>query len=84
MEIIKLANHQQVCSVKNEKGEICSGHLKEWMTAPDSVIKQLKPGQRLYRCKRCKTAYMSPPQNHLHAGEGGVMLPPQTPEVIIK
>ena len=79
-EIIKLDKQQSVCTIKNEKGEICSGHLKEYMTASDSLRKQLPAKHTLYRCKRCKAVYMSPNQEHLHDAKGGVVLPPQTDE----
>jgi hypothetical protein len=81
VEIIKLEGKHFVCTIKNEKGDICSGHLKEYMTAPDSVRKQVTQGFKLYRCKRCKTIYASPPQEHLHASKEDEVIPPQNVEV---
>ena len=84
VEIIKIESIYHVCTIKNEKGEICSGHLKEWMTAPDSVRKQVPAGYKLYRCKRCKAAYAGPPQEHLHASKQSQVIPPQNIEVTTK
>ena len=86
-EIIRSDQKMSNCSIKNEKGEICGGHLKEYMLAPDSMRKQLPAKYSLYRCKRCKAVYMAPGQQHLYAGKGGSVLPPQTdeePEVLAK
>jgi hypothetical protein len=80
VEVIKLDKAQTVCTIKNEKGEICSGHLKEFMLAPDAIRKQAPANFTLYRCKRCKAVYMAPSQAHLHAGKGGNVLNPQTDE----
>ena len=82
VEITKLESKHFVCTVKNEKGEICSGHLKEYMTAPDSVRKQVQQGYKLYRCKRCKTIYAGPAHEHLHGANKGEVIPPQILEVV--
>lgn len=85
MEIIKIDTKATVCTIKNEKGEICSGHLKQWLDAPNDVRKQVPKGYQLYRCKRCRAAYMGPLHEHLIAAKGGQVLNPQTdeePEVI--
>lgn len=82
LEIAKLEGIHHVCTKKNEKGEICSGHLKEWMTAPDVVVKQTPAGYKLYRCKRCRAAYSAPAQEHLRAAKSGQVIPPQNLEVL--
>ena len=57
---------QTVCTVKNEKGENCQGHVKQWQTAPPDVISKAAPGNTIHRCHRCFTIYEGPPQEYLH------------------
>lgn len=57
---------QTVCTVKNEKGENCSGHLKQWLTAPEEIVKQAAAGNTIHRCQRCAAVYEGPPQEYLH------------------
>ncbi|HSB09497.1 MAG TPA: hypothetical protein VLM38_08270 [Blastocatellia bacterium] len=57
---------QTVCTVKNEKGENCQGHVKQWSTAPADVVKKAAPGNTIHRCQRCFTIYEGPPQEYLH------------------
>ena len=57
---------QTVCTVKNEKGENCQGHVKQWLTAPDEVNGKAAPGNAIHRCQRCFTVYEGPPQEYLH------------------
>ena len=57
---------QTVCTVKNEKGENCQGHVKQWQTAPPDVISKAAPGNTIHRCQRCLTIYEGPPQEYLH------------------
>jgi hypothetical protein len=57
---------QTVCTMKNEKGERCQGHVKEWQTAPPDLLKKAAPGNRLHRCQRCYTIYEGPPQQFLY------------------
>lgn len=81
IEIIKLDQLQTVCTVKDDKGKNCWGHLKEYLTAPQELIRQLPVKHKLYRCRRCLTIYTTPAQNHLHVSKDGTVLPPQTDEV---
>lgn len=57
---------QTVCTVKNEKGENCQGHVKQWQTAPADVVAKAAPGNTIHRCQRCFTIYEGPPQQYLH------------------
>lgn len=57
---------QTVCTVKNEKGVNCTGHVKQWLTAPQDVIERAAPGNTIHRCQRCYTIYEGPPQEYLH------------------
>jgi hypothetical protein len=57
---------QTVCTVKNEKGERCQAHVKQWLTAPQDVIEKAAPGNTIHRCQRCFTIYEGPPQEYLH------------------
>jgi len=57
---------QTVCTVKNEKGEKCQGHVKQWSTAPPDVVSKAAPGNTIHRCQRCLAIYEGPPQEYLH------------------
>ena len=63
---LPMAIGQTVCTVKNEKGERCQGHVKEWQTATPDEMKKAAPGNRLHRCQRCWTIYEGPPQEFLY------------------
>lgn len=69
METIRLEAPQSVCTVKDERGNICAGYLKEWMTAPQEALMGLPSGYKLYRCRTCGKLYASPPQQHLRASK---------------
>jgi hypothetical protein len=61
-----LMTGQTVCTVKNEKGEKCQGHVKQWLTAPTEIAADAAPGNTIHRCQRCFTIYEGPPQEYLH------------------
>lgn len=77
MEIIKQEKSITNCIVKNEKGDMCSGHLKEYLVASDEIRKQIPAKHSIYRCRRCLALYTMPNQNHLQEGKTGVLLAPQ-------
>jgi|GEM_PF-1704196 hypothetical protein len=94
MEILTLQNPdiQHNCTVKkvDDKGKesVCNGHLREWLTVPDDLRKQLKPGETYYRCRRCGAVYRGPLRRHLRgvqATTGALIpqpvLPPQSPVI---
>jgi len=60
---------QTVCTVKNEKGENCQGHVKQWQTASDEIVSKAAAGNTLHRCQRCFTIYEGPPQEYLHPNQ---------------
>jgi hypothetical protein len=57
---------QTVCTVKNEKGQNCTGHVKQWLTASPEIKQKAAPGNLLHRCQRCYAIYEGPPQEYLH------------------
>lgn len=57
---------QTVCTVKDEKGKNCTGHLKQWFNPPAEVASKAAPGNTLHRCQRCFALYEGPPQEFLH------------------
>ena len=65
-EYLPLVAGQTVCTVKNEKGERCQAHVKQWQTAPADVVKKAAAGNAIHRCQRCYTIYEGPPQEYLH------------------
>jgi hypothetical protein len=65
-EFLPLTAGQTVCLVKNEKGENCWGHMKQWYTAPKELLAKAAAGNTLHRCQRCGTIYEGPPQEYLH------------------
>lgn len=65
-EYLPLVVGQTVCTVKNEKGQNCTGHVKQWNLAPADAVKKAAPGNTLHRCQRCFTIYEGPPQEYLH------------------
>jgi hypothetical protein len=65
-EYLPLALGQTVCTVKNEKGENCQAHVKQWLTAPPEVVRKAAPGNTIHRCQRCYAIYEGPPQEFLH------------------
>lgn len=60
---------QRACDEKDEKGNVCCGHLKRWYDYPPEVAARvaqlcaLKDGKNaeLYRCENCKTLYRPNP-----------------------
>jgi len=63
---LPLMTGQTVCTVKDAKGNNCTGHVKQWLTAPPEVIKQAAEGNTIHRCQRCYATYEGPPQEYLH------------------
>ncbi len=57
---------QTVCTVKDEKGQNCTGHVKQWFLAPADVASKAADGNALFRCQRCFAIYEAPMQEYLH------------------
>ena len=65
-EYLPLVAGQTVCTVKDDKGKKCTGHVKQWLSAPDEVFEKAAPGNSIHRCQRCFAIYEGPPQEYLH------------------
>jgi hypothetical protein len=65
-----LMTGQTVCTVKDEKGQNCAGHLKQWFTAPSEIQAKAAPGNTIHRCQRCAALYEGPTQEYLHPKAG--------------
>jgi hypothetical protein len=78
MNITKLDKAIANCIVKDEKGKMCAGHLKEYQTAPENLKKQVSAKEGLYRCRRCLALYTMPNQSHLKDSKDAILLLPQT------
>src|ERR687894_634271 len=61
----KITNAQTVCNVKNEKGKLCNGHLKQLRTGGEGSEVHLRGDDVLYKCQSCGTLYMGPPLGHV-------------------
>jgi hypothetical protein len=61
----KIANAQTVCNVKNEKGKLCNGHLKQLRTGGEPAEVHLRGDDVLFKCQVCGTLYMGPPLGHV-------------------
>jgi hypothetical protein len=57
---------QTVCTRKDEKGQNCTGHVKQWYTAAPEIKARAASGNTLHRCQRCFTIYEGPPQEFLY------------------
>ncbi|HEX8847055.1 MAG TPA: hypothetical protein VF791_20600 [Pyrinomonadaceae bacterium] len=61
----KITNAQTVCNVKNEKGKLCNGHLKQLGTGGEPAEIHLRGDDVLFKCQSCGTLYMGPPLGHV-------------------
>ena len=61
----KITNAQTVCNVKNEKGKLCNGHLKQMGTGGEPAQVHLRGDDVLFKCQSCGTLYMGPPLGHV-------------------
>src|SRR5947208_6665160 len=61
----KITNAQTVCNVKNEKGKLCNGHLKQLQTGGEPAEIHLRGDDVLFKCQVCGTLYMGPPLGHV-------------------
>ena len=52
---------QRACDEKNDKGQVCCGHLKRWYDYPAQVATRVGKNVELYRCENCKTLYKPHP-----------------------
>jgi len=61
----KITNAQTVCNVKNEKGKLCNGHLKQLRSGGEEAEVHSRGDDVLYKCQSCSTLYMGPPLGHV-------------------
>ena len=52
----------RACNERDEKGRLCTGHLKRWFGFGDEVKKQFGASAEIYRCEHCKTLYLPNPE----------------------
>jgi len=62
------APRMRACSLKDEKGKLCAGHLKRWYFFGDEVKKLYGGNAEIYRCERCKTIYLPNPEEQARTG----------------
>jgi hypothetical protein len=60
---------QRACDEKDEKGNLCVGHLKRWFTPDEAALKELGKDTEIYRCERCHTLYRPVPADRSTAGQ---------------
>jgi hypothetical protein len=61
----EIVNAQTVCNVKNEKGKLCNGHIKQLHTGGEAARVHLRGEDVLYKCQSCGAFYMGPPLGHV-------------------
>lgn len=61
----RLEAGRTVCNVRNEKGKLCNGHLKQLPMGGEPAAAYLRGDDVLYKCQICGTLYMGPPLGHL-------------------
>ncbi len=59
---------QRACSQKDEKGELCVGHLKRWYQAPAEVVSAAGHDAQVFRCERCHALYLPSAKDTSSAG----------------
>ncbi len=48
----------RACNERDDKGKLCTGHLKRWHGFGDEVKKLFGENAEVYRCEHCKTLYL--------------------------
>jgi hypothetical protein len=67
-KIRRRAPRMRACSLKNDKGKLCAGHLKRWYFFPPEVAERFGADAELYRCERCLTIYLPNEQEPSRSG----------------
>ena len=57
-KVRRRAPRMRACSVKDEKGKLCVGHLKRWYFFGEEVANLYGSDAEVYRCEKCKTLYL--------------------------
>jgi len=58
---------QRACDEKNEKGQLCGGHLKRWYDYPPEIEALVGQKGEIYRCEYCKTLYRPDPRERVRS-----------------
>lgn len=66
LKVKRRVPRMRACDEKDEKGEICSGHLKRTFDDPPEIRQQF--GEEIYRCERCRTIYLPNPREKPRTG----------------
>jgi len=67
-KIRQRAPRMRACSLKDEKGKMCAGHLKRWYFFGEEIKKLYGENAEIYRCERCKAIYLPNPQEEPRSG----------------
>lgn len=67
-KIRRRAPRMRACSLKNDKGKLCAGHLKRWYFFPPEVAERFGKDAELYRCEKCLTIYLPNEQEPPRSG----------------
>src|SRR5437879_2273817 len=65
----RITNAQTVCDERNEKNNLCNGHLKQLKTAGEPAEVHLRGDGVLFKCQICGTLNMGPPLGHVRDPE---------------
>jgi hypothetical protein len=57
LEFTERRTGQYICTRKDEKGKMCSGHLKRWDQPGPEVAREAGAGAEIFRCERCRALY---------------------------
>ena len=60
--------YQRSCNEKDDKGNLCAGHLKRWYGFGDDIRRQFGENAEVYRCEFCKTVYLPAPGYEARTG----------------
>jgi len=67
-KVMRRAPRMRACSQKDDKGELCAGHLKRWYFFGDEVKQKFGKNAEIYRCEHCKTLYLPNPEESPRTG----------------
>ena len=67
-KIRQRAPRMRACSLKDEKGKMCAGHLKRWYFFGEEIKKLYGESAEIYRCEHCKAIYLPNPQEEPRSG----------------
>lgn len=62
------APRMRACSLLDEKGKMCAGHLKRWFFFGEEIKKLYGAEAEIYRCEKCKTIYLPHPEEEPRSG----------------